>query len=601
MIEAGVHYYQATGHTDLLEAATKMANLMCDVIGPPPKANVIPGHSLAEDALVNLYLLYHNDPKIKQSVSVPVDENRFLQLAEYFINARGNYDGRTGRNKSYGEYGQDHAPLAQQSTIEGHAVRAMLFCTGIASVAYVDAQPGYLSAALRFADDFDKRKLFISGGAGSLDDDEKFGKDYDLPNHGYMETCAAVAGGFFNNKMNLLYGDAKYADEIERTLYNAVLGGASLSGDHYYYQNPLVSNAARRWAWHECPCCPPMFLKFMGALPSLIYAQETNAVYVNLFIGSQANVTLNDTKVQVAQTTNYPWSGDVKITVNPEKPVKFDLFVRVPGWSYGGQSTDDLYQTVDGGKKTLPIIKVNGQTIENIELVRGYAKLSRDWQKNDAVEVSFDMRVRQIRANDKVTADTGLVALMRGPILYCVETVDNPDGVNQLVVPPETTFRAEFNPTLLGGVEVLKGEVSARQSAKDKDVGHTTITAIPFYASANREPCQMRVWLPASADKALAPTIATTSLVSASRCWHLDYLPGINDGLVPEKSNDKSVPHFSWLDHKGTTEWCNTISPTRQKSLKYASFGSPTDRTVVDAIYPNLGSFSSRMVNTGSQ
>jgi DUF1680 family protein len=647
MIEAGVHYFQATGKPALLEAATRLANLMCDTIGPPPRANVVPGHSGPEEALVKLYLLYHHSADARRSVSVPIAPERYLQLAEFFIDARGHHEGRTGKDRSFGEYGQDHAPLAQQKTLEGHAVRATLFCTGIAAAAQINHRADYLAAALRFWDSLAQHKIYISGAAGAIGDEEKFGPDYFLPNDGYMETCAAVGVGFFGHNMNLLYGEAHYIDELERALYNAVLGGTALAGNRYYYQDPLTGEGLRRWEWHGCPCCPPMFLKMTGALPGYIYAQEPGAVYVNLFIGSEATLSVNQTKVRIRQTTRYPWEGDVTLAVDPEHPAEFDLMIRIPGWSRAGSSPSDLYQAVvasplpsracplassgarkdypslhsvreggpgrcggrqvdlPGSAKCLPsapaakrrqgrggtggvgpneegpgvvdanrshtllevpttsavTISVNGKAAEQ-EIVRGYARLRHHWQPGDVVELHLEMPVRQVKAHPAVEADHGLTAVMRGPILYCAESVDNPQGVRQLVVPPDASFTTDFQPDLLGGVTVVRGQVqSCEAEASGVRMDPAELVAIPFYASANREPCSLRVWLPATRDKAIPATLATRSRASASHCWHLDSVAAINDGIVPAKSSDTTLPRLSWWDHKGTLEWAELEFP----------------------------------------
>jgi len=516
MIEAGVHYYRATGKTALLEAATRMANLMCDTIGPPPKANVVPGHSGPEEALVKLCLLYRDGQDARRSVSVPIDPQRYLELAEFFIDARGHYEGRTGHNKSFEAYGQDHVPLTQQQTLEGHAVRATLFCTGIAAAAHVNDRADYLAATRRFWNSLDRHKLYISGAAGAISGDEKLGPDYFLPNDGYMETCAAVGVGFFNHNMNLLFGDALYVDELERALYNAALGGVELSGNRYYYQNPLVGEGLRRWEWHGCPCCPPMFLKMMGALPEYIYAQEPGAVYVNLFVGSRATLIVHNTKIRLQQTTRYPWAGEVKIAVEPEQSAEFDLFVRIPSWCQGTASPDDLYQPVSHPVKDAVTLKINGRSVGKLEMTRGYARLRRRWKAGDVVELSMGMPVRQIKAHPAVEADHSLVAIMRGPLLYCVEAADNPQGIRNLVVPPDASFTTEFRSELLGGVAVVRGRVRAcNAEAGLIRIDRAELTAVPFYASANREPCSMRVWLPANSDRAVPAAPATHSRASA--------------------------------------------------------------------------------------
>ena len=332
LIEAGVHYYRATGKTSLLKVAAKLANHMCGVIGPPPKKNVIPGHSVAEEALVRMAELFREQPKVKDEMGFAVDERKYVKLAEFFIEARGHYEGRA----SFAAYGQDHKPVFEQESIEGHAVRATLMATGVAAIAAANQRPEYSRTALRLWENMAGRKLYITGGVGATSEGEAFGPDYVLPNDGYLETCAAIGGGFFSRNMNLAFGDARFVDELELVLYNGALGHVSQAGNTYSYVNPLTFHRGHsRWGWHGCPCCPPMFMKIMGALPGYIYAQDTNSVYVNLFVGSRATVTVGGRKVAIQQTTKYPWEGAVTIAVQPETQAAFDLCVRVPAWCQG--------------------------------------------------------------------------------------------------------------------------------------------------------------------------------------------------------------------------------------------------------------------------
>ncbi len=495
LVEAGVHYYLATGKTNLLRVAVKMANHACDVIGPPPRANVIPGHALPEEAMAKLYLLFRAEPELKKEMPVPVAEDRYLKLGEFWIEGRGNHQGR----RNYGSYDQDHKPVFQQETLEGHAVRATLMCTGLTALAMINDRDEYCQSARRLWSNMIGRRMHVNGGVGASREGEAFTSDYHLPNNGYLETCAAIGSGFFSRNMNLLFGDARYADELERTLYNAVLAGVSLRGDTYFYENPLEAGSdRRRWAWHGCPCCPPMFLKITGAMPGYIYAQDDAGIYVNLFVGSQAQVRLPSGEVLLRQTTRYPWQGDVKIVVKPEKPVEFDLYVRIPGWCQGAPSADDLYQIVGRPASGAARLSVNGRAVERMELVRGYARLHRQWKSGDVVELAMDMPVRRVKAHPKVEADVGRMALMRGPLVYCLEGVDNPEGVRNLVVAPHTQFTAEHRADLLGGVTVVRSRAMAQYRRKDGSTEQKPVelTAVPYYVNGNRGPCEMLVWLP---------------------------------------------------------------------------------------------------------
>jgi DUF1680 family protein len=492
MIEAAVHYYRATGKRQLLETATRLANHMADIMGPPPKQNIVPGHSLGEEAMVKLYLLFQEQPELKGKLSVKVDEQRYLKLAEFWIGNRGNHDGR----KNYGTYGQDHKPVLDQSTIEGHAVRATLLCAGLAATGKVAGREDYLAAAQRLWENMVDRRMYVIGGLGAVAGHEGFGPDYVLPNNGYLETCAAIGAGFFHENMNLALGDARYADELERVLYNAVLPGVSLKGDSYFYENPLEAGPQRaRWAWHACPCCPPMFLKIMGALPGYIYAQDAESVYVNLFAGSRANLTLNGIKLALRQKTRYPWDGEVKITVEPERETDFALNLRLPAWCIE------------------PKLRVNGRSVSTIERVCGYAHIQRKWRRGDAVDLSLPMPVQRVKADPRVAADVGRVALQRGPLIYCLEAADNHGAVRNLYIPRDVPISAKRQADLLGGVTVLQGPVFAVQRTSwpdqlyvpEDEVTETTrtqFTAIPYFANANRQPGEMEVWIAEDARQA---------------------------------------------------------------------------------------------------
>jgi DUF1680 family protein len=505
LIDAGVHYYRATGKTTLLTAGIKIANYMCEFMGPPPKKNLVPCHPLPEEAMVRLYELFHEQPSLKLQIPLPVNESDYLHLAEFWIENRGNNIGKpdwsdhkaaeqfvrnqeygTGR-PSWGTYAQDDASVFEQPDIHGHAVRATLLCTGIAAAARVNDDERYRQAAIRLWENMVCRRMHITGGVGAFAEEEKFGADYTLPNDAYLETCAAVGASFFHHNMNMAFGHSRYVDELERSLYNGALSGVSLKGDTYFYQNPLVAGPARvRWSWHNCPCCPPMFLKLMGAVPSYIYATDSDSVYVNLFIGSKATVDVNGAKVAIRQTTRYPWEGAVRVAVDPAHPTAFGVMLRIPAWCNG------------------ETVRVNGRRISTDDRVRGYVRIARTWSPNDVIELDLPLPVRQVYANPLVQADVGRSAIMRGPLVYCIESADN-THVPQLHLPQSAQFAADFVQDTLNGVVVLKARGSASGIAEEGLYATNpqaypgtvaAITAIPYYANANRGPADMAVWLP---------------------------------------------------------------------------------------------------------
>lgn len=498
LVEAGVHYFQATGKIDLLRVATKQANLMCDVMGPAPKANVVPGHSGPEEPLVKLWQLYREQPALKQQVNVPVDEARYLKLVEFWIENRGNHVGRGGAAKSWDTYSMDDQPVLSRQTIDGHAVRATLLGVGIVAAGVADNRQDYLDAAVRLWTNMVERKMYITGGLGAIEGHEGFGPDYELPNTGYLETCAAISGGFFHHRLNLTTGDARYADEFERVLYNGALCGVSLAGNAYAYINPLAfERGHERWQWHGCPCCPPMFLKMMGALPGYIYAQNRDSLFVNLFIGSCAKTRLADMR----QTTKYPWEGTVRIAVEPREATDFDVNVRIPSWCRDTASTDALYQSEPSSVS----IAVNGQKLETPEIVRGYARLRRHWNPGDVIELQFDMPVRRVRV-PKVAANRECVSLMRGPIVFAVEPVVADLRARDVFLPPDVPLTAEYRNDLLGGVTVVRGgfQVCHRTQAESRPVD---LVAIPYFAYLNRGPSDLRVWIPEYPCRTASPPV----------------------------------------------------------------------------------------------
>jgi DUF1680 family protein len=509
LVDAGVHHYRATGKTSLLVVGVKIANTMYQFMGPPPKKNIVPCHSLPEEALVGLYELFQEQPNLKARIPLPVQPENYLKLAEFWIEDRGNNIGKPDwekdsrsaeqfvRNQEYGDgrpswgaYAMDDKPVFEQQDIHGHAVRATLLCTGIAAAARVNDKPAYRETSVRLWENMVFKRMHVTGGVGAFRDQEKFGSDYALPNDAYLETCAAVGAGFFHRNMNLAFGHARYVDQLERTLYNGSLSGVSLEGDTYFYENPLEADVRRaRWIWHETPCCPPMFLKLMGAMPGYIYATDSTSVYVNLFVGSRASINLKNEKIVIKQTTRYPWEGTVQLTMESVGSSPFNLILRIPDWCQN------------------ETLKVNGQSTLTEKRVRGYVQISRGWKKGDTVDLNLPMPIQPLRAHPLVTADVGRIALTRGPLIYCLESADNSEDPRSLTIEKDARLNAEFRKELLGGVTVIQGTALAKSSpawttalyrpaAAERSSKRIPITAIPYYANTNRGPVQMVVWIP---------------------------------------------------------------------------------------------------------
>lgn len=514
LIEAGVHYYKATGKTKLLEIATRFTNHMCDYMGPEPKKNIIPSHSGPEEAMVKLYWLYKNNPDLKAKMNVPVQEDAYFELVKFWVENRGNHcgyplwltwgnqaseqwikdekylDPQFGSHSrpSWGDYAQDSISVFKQKTIEGHAVRATLLATGIATMALENHSATYIETVSNLWDNMAGKRMFITGGVGAIHHDEKFGPDYFLPTDAYLETCAAVGAGFFSQRMNELTGNGKYMDELERVLYNSVLTGISLSGNHYTYQNPLNAEEHGRWEWHECPCCPPMFLKMVSALPGYIYAHQKDTVYVNLFVGSETQVKVSgNNTIRLKQETRYPWDGLVALTVNPEKEGDFSVRIRIPGWAQGTENPYGLYYS-DLSSPSIQL-RVNGNPVE-MKITNGYAEINRKWNKNDQVELSLPMQPRIIHANDQVKDLKDLVVIASGPVIYCLENYDN-NNLQQLKLDVNQPMELTYRDKELNGVNIITGK------AVDSNFKDVLVTAIPYYALGNRQPgCGYKVWIP---------------------------------------------------------------------------------------------------------
>jgi DUF1680 family protein len=535
LYESAVAHYLSTGKRTLLDVALKNADLLVETFGPG-KRKIWPGHEVVEMGLCKLYRV--------------TGEQKYLNLAKFLIDSRG----------GGGEYWQAQEPVVDQTEAVGHAVRAGYLYSGVADVAALTGEEAYLHAIDAIWENVVGKKLYVTGGIGARGGGEAFGANYELPNmSAYCETCAAVANDFWNYRLFLLHGDAKYVDVFERTLYNGLISGVSLKGNTYFYPNPLESRGQNvRSEWFGTPCCPGNITRFMPSVPGYVYAERGNDLYVNLFASSTGIVKLDSGRtVTLQQETKYPWDGDIRIKLANVKPGKFGLRVRIPGWARNEPVPSDLYRYADTSVLT-PTLKVNGHPV-SVNLDHGYAVLDRSWRSGDEVDLNLPMPVRRVVANDSVVSDRGRIALQRGPIVYCAEWPDNPGGkVRNLMLSPDASLSTEFEPSLLNGVAVVKG--TADSLSKDGNGGivrkEQPFTAIPYYAWANRGRGEMLVWIPDSAEHATPtpyPTLATTAIVSASRApQSAPY--AINDPHDPESSVDQTE-FFHWWPHKGTSEW----------------------------------------------
>jgi len=492
LIEAAVAYYNTTGKRKLLDVAIRFANHI-DSTFHLRNRHWVPGHEEIELALVKLYKT--------------TGEKKYLDLADWFLEQRGHGyrddygsfigDGEILRNRKYfDEYSQDF-PLKEQTKITGHAVRAMYLYTGAADVGAAKNDSGYMNAMKQVWEDVVYRNMYITGAIGSSAENEGFSKGYDLPNEkAYAETCASVGMVFWNKRMNLLTGESKYIDVLERSLYNGALDGLSLSGDRFFYCNPLASNGNNsRGA--DLHCCSSNITRLVESVGDYIYAKSNDALWINLFIGSSGSFTIKNRKIQVKQVTNYPWDGKVQISVIPEKQTEFELFIRIPGWANNQPVPGSTYRYLDGSSESISL-SLNGTPV-NFKIVNGYAVIGKAWKKGDTVLFNLPMPVRRIVAIDEIKDDRNRVALQRGPLVYCFEHIDNDGKAMNIAIPDNISFTAEFKSDLLNGLVVLQAEAPvATISADGLNVisAKKKITAIPFYSWANRGKGQMQVWVP---------------------------------------------------------------------------------------------------------
>ncbi|MFB6296339.1 MAG: glycoside hydrolase family 127 protein [Halobacteriales archaeon] len=508
LIEAAIAHQEATGEKTLLEVATAFADHIDRRFGPDGRDGV-PGHEEIELALVKLYRT--------------TGEDRYLDLAEYFVERRGADDSRlkwealhpeeiAGESFAHaledgaytGRYFQDHAPLRDQETVEGHAVRAMYLYTGAADVAIETGEEDLLESLETLWENMTTRRMYVTGGIGSSHDGERFTEDYDLPTAtSYAETCAALGSVLWNQRLLWATREARFGDLQSRTLYNALLAGLSLDGQRFFYANPHEMGpdghplneedpnrfANSRQGWFETACCPTNVPRLIGSLAKQVYAADEGSIYVNHHLGGEARLEVAGTSVEITQETAFPWDAETRLTVTPDEPAAFELALRIPRWCA------DVDVTVAGD----PVEATPGE----------FLQIEREWAPGDEVAFDADFPVRFLRGHPAVRATAGDVAIQRGPIVYCLEGTDSPRPLHQIRLDPEGDVAVDHDPDLLDGVTTIDlpvvvpelsswddGDLYRPDSATGTEP--TTVRAIPYYGWANRGEDEMRVWVDAS-------------------------------------------------------------------------------------------------------
>lgn len=498
MMEAAVAYYQATGKDKLLHVMERMADNIIEHFGEG-KERGIPGHQEVEIGLMKLYRVTGKD-KYKEMARFFIEERG--KNPQYFAQEKAkrgwNHWGIEGMNAQNMEYSQYHKPVYEQTEAVGHSVRACYMYTAMADLAAEDGDERLYNACRTLWNNIVNKRMYVTGGIGSTPDGEAFSIDYDLPNDTvYAETCASIAMVFFAKRMLEIEADGRYADILEKELYNGTISGIQLDGKRYFYVNPLEVNPGvsgklfgyrhvipERPGWYECACCPPNLVRMVTALGGYAWTENEDTMFSHLLIGQKAE--LQNAVVNVE--SSYPWEGKVTYKISPKND-SFTLAIHIPS-----------YVKIHAAGTS---VKVNGESVAIEEnLKKGYLYLTRSWKEGDTVEVLFDLPVRKVFANQRVREDAGCVALMRGPIVYCFEGVDNGEDIQALRIPRELNAETfTCNEGIMKGITCLKmpgykletsEELYSEERPEKKEV---TLMAVPYYAWANRGENQMRVWM----------------------------------------------------------------------------------------------------------
>ncbi len=478
MYEAAVAWREATGNDNFLSVALKNADLIDRVFGEG-KLRDVPGHQQIELGLTRLYRT--------------TGDARYLRLAKFFLDERGQGNDR----EIYGHYCQDHLPVTEQREAVGHAVRAGYQYAAMADIAALYGDTDYAEAVKALWRNVVGKKLSLTGGVGARHEGEAFGDAYELPNlTAYNETCAAQSMIYWNQRLFLMTGDSKYIDVLERTLYNGFLSGVGMDGRSFFYVNPLACDGEyqfnrdeymTRQPWYGTACCPTNVVRLLPALSGYVYATRGDALYVNLYASGRAQLDLAGADVTLEQRTDYPWDGAIAIDVTVAQPANFTLKLRIPSYALGQPLASDLYAYLDNAAEAVELA-VDGETMP-LNMEAGYAAIARSWQGRTRVTLQLPMPIRRVLAHPAAAELRGQVALERGPLVYALESADNPAGLLELALADGSPLESEHRDDLLGGVTVLRGQ------ALDADGRPADFKAIPYYAWGHRGAGQMTVWL----------------------------------------------------------------------------------------------------------
>ncbi|WP_258104079.1 glycoside hydrolase family 127 protein [Marinoscillum sp. MHG1-6] len=551
LYEAAVAYYEATGKRKLLDIALKNAELVYQDFGPG-KLEKAPGHQEVEVGLIKLYRA--------------TNDERWLDLAKYFIDVRG-----------YGEeYSQNHQNLKDQRKAVGHAVRLGYMFMGAADVAALTGSKEYDEAMISVWEDIVGSQIYLTGGVGATGSNEGFGGSFDLPNYtAYNETCSSISFVLWSQRMFQLTGESRYLDVLELTIYNALNAGLSLSGDHYFYPNPLESRKnVERTPWFGCACCPPNLSRFYNSLSGLFYGQKGNDIYITQYAASQTSIQQKlkngqTSSVSIRQETNYPWDGKISLQIDPEKALAFTIYMRIPGWAQGQTVPLDLYMVSNQSSEPISI-KINGKMVQP-RLEKGFIVISRKWKKGDLIEMDLPMEIHKIRANEKVESDKGRFALKSGPLVYCLEGKDQEDDrILSLLVPDTVSVMKKFDEQLFGGIITLNFNgylVSEKINENEAELEKLELKAIPYFMWANRGKDNMLVWLPytlSAAREIAQPSLAYLSSVDASEGVK-GQIQKIADQYEPQSASDHESSFVHWWPQFGTTAWLKYEFPQEEQ------------------------------------